>query len=256
MKIKKRFGQHFLRSDDFIKKIVESSGEINNRNILEIGPGTGQLTKEILSHNPARLCSVEIDKELFQYHNNLLSIHKNYDLIFSNALQIKEDEILPPLIKVIANLPYNISTELLCKWLDNINIFGDMILMFQKEVAERISAVHGNKKYGKLSVITQLLCKVEYLFDVPRHLFSPMPKIDSAIIRITPYEKPLFPVKMNSLKELLRILFCHRRKMIHSILREKFYNAEEILKKFNIDMKLRPEKLSIKQLCDLTNILL
>ncbi|MBQ4875242.1 MAG: 16S rRNA (adenine(1518)-N(6)/adenine(1519)-N(6))-dimethyltransferase RsmA [Rickettsiaceae bacterium H1] len=255
MKAKKHFGQHFLLSDDVIKNIVDSSGEILGENILEIGPGTGKLTGEILSRSPAKLCSVEIDKDFLPYHDKLLSANSNYQLIFADALIVKENEFLSLPIKVISNLPYNISTELLFKWLGNTELFSSLILMFQKEVAERISASHGSKKYGKLSIITQLLCKVEYLFDIPNELFLPLPKVDSAVVKITPYKKPLFEVKIDFLRELIRLLFCYRRKMIHTILKKKFHNIEKILQELNINMDLRPENLSIKQLCDLTNAL-
>lgn len=255
MKAKKRLGQHFLCSDDIIHNIIQASNTITNVNVLEIGPGIGNLTKEILANKPAKLCSIEIDKDLSPYHNKLLSIYKNYELIFDNALTIQETDLLPQPIKIIANLPYNISTELLFKWLSNITVFSDLTLMFQKEVAERIAASHGSKKYGKMSVMVQLLCKVEYLFDVPKHFFSPTPKVDSAVIKITPYDNPLFEVEIKSLQTILRILFCYRRKMIYTILRKQFDNVEIILSTLDIDRTLRPEQLSIKQLCDLTNAL-
>lgn len=253
MRQKKRLGQCFLSSPEIIQDIVSASGEISGHNILEVGAGTGNLTKEILSHNPATLYSIEIDEECIPYHQGLLSKHKNYKIIRDDALKIQENKLFPPPIKVIANLPYNISIALLCKWLDQLDLFNSFTLMFQKEVAERIVASHGNKKYGKISVITQLSCKAEFLFSVPKEFFSPIPKVDSAVIQITPYKQPLFDVQINSLKKILHTLFCHRRKMIHTILKKKFYNADDILNQLNIDMKLRPEDLSIEQFCNLAN---
>ena len=154
---------------------------------------------------------------------------------------------------MIANLPYNISMPLLGKWLDNINLFESLTLMFQKEVAERIVASQNNKKYGKISVLVQLLGSAEYLFTVQRDLFSPAPKVDSAVVKITPYKKPLFDVDIVGLKNLLRRLFCYRRKMVHTILKGLFYNLHEVLEKLEIDMKARPEDLSVEQFCQLTN---
>lgn len=250
MKPKKFFGQNFLNSSVVIEDIVQSVDNIKDSNVLEIGPGTGNLTKAILTRQPKKMYAVEIDRDLTEYHKQILDEHYNYQLIFDNALTIKEEELLAKPITVIANLPYNIATELLCKWLDKISLFNSLTLMFQKELAQRIAANHGNKKYGRLSVIAGLLCSVRYLFDVPKELFFPIPKVDSAVIQLIPYNKPLFAVDINSLKEVLHILFCHRRKMISTILRDKLYNIEEIK---GIDMNLRPEQLSIKQLCELTN---
>ena len=252
MKIKKHFGQHFLTCQQTIKDIISASGDITGKNILEVGPGKGELTTEILQQNPTKLIAIEIDRDCLPYHEKLLSQYENYALINDNALKIKEENISETPIKVISNLPYNISIELLCKWLDNINIFESLTLMFQKEVAERIVASHGNKKYGKISVMVQLLCTTEYLFTVPNHLFSPPPKVDSAVIKITPRAEPLFAVEMKSLKNMLRVLFCYRRKMVHTILKNMFHNVPETLKQLNIDMKARPEDLSIQQFCQLT----
>ncbi len=255
MRIKKHLGQHFLLCNDIIQLIVKSAGNISGKNILEVGPGTGRLTYKILLQNPAKLCSIELDKQFLPYHEDFLLKYKNYELIFDNVLTVKEQEILGRPIIVIANLPYNISTELLFKWLDNLEGFNSFILMFQKEVAERISARCGSKKYGKLSIVAQLLCKVEYLFNISRESFSPQPNVESAVIRMTPYKKPLFEVNIKLLKELIHLLFCRRRKMIHTILKKKYYNAANTLDNLNIDMKLRPEDLSVKQFCDLVNAL-
>ncbi len=257
MKAKKHFGQHFLLSEVVIDQILAAAGEIKDKFVLEVGPGTGNLTKAILSQMPEKLCAVEIDRDCIPYHEKLLLAHKNYSLNIGDALSISEGELMPAPMKVIANLPYNIATPLLFKWLENASLFSDLTLMFQKEVAQRLSAEHNSKKYGKITVLVQLLSKVEYLFDVPKEFFSPQPKIDSAVIRITPYSKPLYHVNdISDLKNMLHILFSQRRKMVHTILKKRFYNVEEVLSQLQINMKLRPEQLSVKQLCDLSNTLI
>ncbi len=162
LKPKKSLGQNFILSSEITKKIVALAGSLENFNVIEIGPGYGALTREILVHNPKSLLSIEKDRDLVKHHDQLLNEHQGkYRIIEADALHIIEEELIERPVKVIANLPYNISVALFLKWLDSIKFFTSLTLMFQKEVADRITARPNSKDYGPLSVLSQLLCDIK-----------------------------------------------------------------------------------------------
>ena len=172
---KKKFGQNFLTDEIILDKIVNVAGDIKNKNILEIGPGPGGLTYSILKKEPKKLISVEIDNNLFNILQKEFAEYNNFKVINVDALKINENDYFQNNINIIANLPYNIGTSLLIKWMKNIKIFESFTLLLQKEVVDRIIASPCTKSYGRLSIIVQALCDVKKAFDVKPTSFCPPP---------------------------------------------------------------------------------
>ncbi len=255
IKAKKSLGQNFLVDKNIIDKIVNTV-EIKNKTILEVGPGTGNLTSSILEKEPKKVFVVEKD-------NNLVSLLKrNFQdelvIINDDILKCDENSICDEKLIVFGNLPYNISTEILCKWIlniDNNNIwFSDLILMFQKEVADRIISNYNSSKYGRLSILANWRLNIKKIIDVKPNSFSPKPKIDSTLILFSP-KKKFFELKNPcNLEKITRIFFSHRRKMIKKPLNQIFLDkSKNILSKLNIDDNLRPQNLDFETYYKLTS---
>jgi 16S rRNA (adenine1518-N6/adenine1519-N6)-dimethyltransferase len=243
IKAKKSLGQNFLIDRDVLEKIV-SITDIANKEILEIGPGSGNLTNFILKKNPKKIYVIEKDDNL-----SLLLKEKFNDkieIINDDVLKISEDKISNQKLTVFGNLPYNISTEILSKWIINIGTnfwFENLVLMFQKEVADRIIANYNNSKYGRLSILTNWKLNVKKIIDITPQSFTPRPKIDSSLLLFTP-KKNFFKLKnANNLEMITRIFFSQRRKMLKKPFNQVFHNAKVVAKKFNIDLNLRPQNL-------------
>jgi len=243
LKPKKSLGQNFLIDENIINTIVKS-GNINNKNILEIGPGTGNLTKAILKKFPKKLFVIEKDNEL-----SILLSEKFKDqitIINSDVLKFNEKELLKEKLVVFGNLPYNISTEILCRWIINLNNdnfwFNELILMFQKEVADRITAKFNTSIYGRLTVLSNWKLNIKKICDISPNCFFPKPKIDSTLLYFSP-KKDFFKIKNpKNLEKITRIFFNHRRKMIKKPFNQIFNNNNaKILKKLNINLNLRPQ---------------
>ena len=242
---KKSLGQNFLIDKNIIDKIISSS-EIENKSILEIGPGTGNLTAAILKKNPKKFYVVEKDNSLAEFlekeFGNKLSI------INGDILKIDEKDISKEKLTVFGNLPYNISTEIICRWivnLDNFFWFDKLILMFQKEVADRILAGSDTKNYGRLSVLANWKLDIKKICDVSPASFSPKPKIDSSVLKFEPKKKFYKFKKSSNLEYITRVFFNHRRKMIKKPFNVIFNGKSEIAEKLNIDLNLRPQNLSL-----------
>ena len=242
---KKSLGQNFLIDKNIIDKILSSS-EIENKSILEIGPGTGNLTTAILKKNPKKFYVVEKDNSLTvlleKEFGNKLSI------INGDILKINEKDISKEKLTVFGNLPYNISTEIICRWivnLDNFFWFDKLILMFQKEVADRILAESDTKNYGRLSVLANWKLDIKKICDVSPASFSPKPKIDSSVLKFEPKKKFFNFKKSSNLEYITRVFFNHRRKMIKKPFNVIFNGKSEIAEKLNIDLNLRPQNLSL-----------
>lgn len=244
---KKSLGQNFILDKNFTDKIVASVGDLHELDILEIGPGPGSLTRSILDANPRQLISIEKDARCLKALKELKDFYgERFQLIDGDALEINEQELFHNKFTIIANLPYNIGTVLLIKWLKMASHISSMTLMLQKEVVERIIAKPNTKHYGRLAVMTGFLCESKMLFTVNRNVFSPPPKVTSAIIHITPYAKPLFDIEFEKLEKTVAAAFSQRRKMIRSSLKMLNKNIEAILEELNIDPQLRAENLEIK----------
>ena len=254
IKAKKSLGQNFLIDNNIINKIV-STVDIENKSILEIGPGTGNLTASLLKKNPRRFYVVEKDKRLAQELKE--KFKKQIIIINDDILDIEENCISDQELIVFGNLPYNISTEIICKWILNLNDkkiwFKNLILMFQKEVADRIISKFGTKNYGRLSIITNWRLDIKKIADVKPNSFFPKPKVDSSLLFFFP-KKEYYKFKdPKNLEKITRVFFNHRRKMIKKPFNKIFQSNNEILKRLGINLNLRPHNLNFETYYKLTN---
>ena len=243
IKPKKSLGQNFLIDHNVLEQIVDTV-EITNKEVLEIGPGSGNLTTFILKKNPKKMHVIEKDDDLALLLKDKFANEIN--IINDDILKISEDKISAGKLTVFGNLPYNISTEILSKWIVNINKsfwFESLVLMFQKEVAERIIAESNTSKYGRLSILSNWKLNIKKIIDIKPQSFSPRPKIDSTLLLFTPREN-FFELKdPKNLEMLTRVFFSQRRKMLKKPFNQIFYNAKEVSEKFNINLNLRPQNL-------------
>ena len=252
IKAKKSLGQNFLIDREVLDQIV-STCDITNKEILEIGPGTGNLTTYILKKNPKKVYVVEKDDELTILLNE--KFNKEIVIINDDILKVNEDKISEQKLTVFGNLPYNISTEILSKWVSNIGTtfwFESLVFMFQKEVADRIIAKSNNSNYGRLSILTNWKLNVKKIMDIKPQSFSPRPKIDSSLLLFTPKENFFKLKNAKNLEMITRIFFSQRRKMLKKPFNQIFNNANEVAKKFNIDLNLRPQNLEPEMYFKLT----
>ena len=252
IKAKKSLGQNFLIDQNIIDKIVNII-ELKNRNILEIGPGTGNLTEGILKKNPKKVLMVEKDNDL----TNLLKekFKNKIEVINKDVLKIDENLLSDQTLTVFGNLPYNISTEILCKWILNIKEkiwFDYLILMFQKEVADRIISDFNTKSYGRLTILANWRLHIKKICDISPLSFQPKPKIYSTVLFFEP-KKEFFSLKNSkNLEKITRIFFMHRRKMIKKPYYQLFNNDNTIASKVGIDLNLRPQNLDFETYFKLT----
>ncbi len=243
IKPKKSLGQNFLIDRNVLEQIADTV-EIANKEVLEIGPGSGNLTTFILKKNPKKFYVIEKDNELALLLQD--KFVNKIKIINDDVLKISEDKISSEKLTVFGNLPYNISTEILSKWITNLDKkiwFESLVLMFQKEVAERIIAESNNSKYGRLSILSSWKLNIKKIIDIKPKSFSPRPKIDSSLLLFTP-KKIFFELKdPKNLEKITRIFFSQRRKMLKKPFNKVFNNAKEVADKFNIDLNLRPQNL-------------
>ena len=250
-KPKKSLGQNFLIDKNIINKIVSISN-ILNKDVLEIGPGTGNLTEYILREKPKKLFLVEKDKILCDQLKT--KFQDKVEIMNNDILKINEKNISKNKLLVFGNLPYNISTEIICNWilkLEEVFWFSELILMFQKEVADRIVSEIDTSDYGRLSIILNWKMDIKKVFDVGPNCFFPKPKVNSSLIHFTP-KKNFSKIKNSkNLEKITRIFFNQRRKMIKNPLKQLFTNYEEISNKLKLDIKLRPQNLTLETYCNL-----
>ena len=247
IKAKKSLGQNFLIDKNIIDRIIDVI-DIKDKTILEVGPGTGNLTSQLLKKKPKKYYAVEKDNNLSLLLNKKFKDEMN--IINDDILNLDENTISKEQLIVFGNLPYNISTEILCKWilnLDNKKIwFSYLVLMFQKEVADRIISNYNSSNYGRLSIISNWKLNIKKIIDIKPSCFLPRPKINSTLLIFTPKKNFLELKDPNSLEKITRIFFSHRRKMIKKPYNQIFSNNEEILKKLNISLNLRPQNLNFE----------
>ena len=253
IKAKKSLGQNFLIDDNIINKIVNILN-IEGKSVLEVGPGTGNLTSAILKENPKKITVIEKDNEL------VALLQKKFDdqveVINNDILKINENLISNESLIVFGNLPYNISTEILCKWILNIDDkrvwFDGLILMFQKEVADRIISNFNSKNYGRLTILANWKLEIKKICDVKPSCFFPRPKIDSSIL-LFEAKKKFFEIKdPRNLEKITRIFFMHRRKMIKKTYNQLFNNNLDLATKLKIDLNMRPQNLNFETYYKLT----
>jgi 16S rRNA (adenine1518-N6/adenine1519-N6)-dimethyltransferase len=249
---RKRFGQNFLQSPQIIAQIIASLTIDPNDRIIEIGPGQGALTRPLLQRLN-HLTAIEIDRDLQAALSGLSGSEGRLTLINADALTIDYGQLGSEL-RIVGNLPYNISSPLIFHLLTFIPYIADMHFMLQKEVVERLAAPPGTRDYGRLSVMIQYFCEVEYLFDVPPEAFYPIPRVDSAIVRLTPWRVSPFPsVAFDKLQTLVARAFSMRRKTLANNL--KSFVSLDILKDVGIDPGLRPEQISVMDYVRLAKIM-
>jgi len=252
IKAKKSLGQNFLIDREVLDQII-STCDVTNKEILEIGPGTGNLTTYILKKNPKKVYVVEKDDELAILLKE--KFEKEVEIINNDILKVDESKISNQKLTVFGNLPYNISTQILSKWIVNINKnfwFENLVLMFQKEVADRIIASSNSSKYGRLSILTSWKLNVKKIIDIKPQSFSPRPKIDSSLLLFTPKENFFELKNAKNLEKITRVFFSQRRKMLKKPFNQIFINSKEVAEKFNIDLNLRPQNLKPEMFFKLT----
>ena len=249
---KKSLGQNFL-IDHNILEIIVSTIELKDKNIIEIGPGTGNLTNYILKKKPKKVLVIEKDLKLAENLKNIN--HKNLQVINDDVLNIKENNLFEEKAIVFGNLPYNISTEILSRWILNLEDsfwFEALILMFQKEVANRIIAESDSANYGRLSILSNWKLKIKKICDIKPNSFNPKPKIDSSLLFFSP-KKNFDKIKnAKNLEKITRIFFSNRRKMIKKPYNQIFNGNLKVLDKLKLDLTLRPQNLNFETYYKLT----
>jgi len=252
IKAKKSLGQNFLIDDKILNQIVNCV-KIENKNVLEIGPGTGNLTKYILNKKPKKITVIEKDNNLTINLKN--KFKENLNIINNDVLNINESSLFKERAIVFGNLPYNISTEILSKWIINLKNdfwFESLVLMFQKEVADRIIANNNNSNYGRLSILANWKLIIKKICDINPSSFDPKPKIDSSLLLFTPRENFYKLRNPKNLEKITRVFFNNRRKMIKKPFNQIFNGDLRILKKLKIDLNLRPQNLNFETYYKLT----
>jgi len=254
---KKSLGQNFLFDLNLTRKIARAAGANDGGVFYEVGPGPGGLTRALLSEGADKVIAVERDarclpalEEIARAWPGKLEIHS------ADAMELDEAAILPSGVRLAANLPYNVGTALLIKWLTVPAwppLWAGLTLMFQKEVAQRITAQPGGEHYGRLSVLAQWRCTAKILFDVNKGAFVPPPSVTSAIVRLEPRSQPLAPANLPDLEKVTAAAFGQRRKMLRQSL--KVLGGEALLQKAGIDPTARPEDLRIEQFAALARAL-
>jgi len=254
IRTKKSLGQNFLIDRNILEKIVNVV-QIKDKTILEVGPGTGNLTSFILKKKPKKIFVVEKDDNLVNKLNE--TFKDQIAIINDDVLKIKESSLSKSKMTVFGNLPYNISTEILNKWITNSKEdlwFNHLVLMFQKEVADRIIAKFNTSNYGRLSIISNWKLNVEKICDIKPESFSPRPKIYSSLLFFSP-RKDFFKIKNpKNLEKVTRIFFNHRRKMIKKPFNQLFNGNQKILDELNINLNLRPQNLDFNTYYKLTEV--
>ncbi len=253
IKSKKSLGQNFLIDKNILGKISNTVDITENSEILEIGPGTGNLTEFLIEKKPKKIFLIEKDKSLCEILKkrfcNKVIIFNNDFLNFSNFKSMGNDLI------IFGNLPYNISSQILIKLIinnENIN-FRKMIFMFQKELAERILSKENSKNFGRISILSNWKFKIEKIFDISPNCFQPRPKVESSLLIFNPRTNFFKFKKPENLEYVTRVFFNQRRKKVKKPFNILFKNKENIIEKFNLDLDLRPQNIPIQTYFDITN---
>src|SRR5580698_3905876 len=254
---KKSLGQNFLLDLNLTRKIARAAGTNEGGVFYEVGPGPGGLTRALLAEGADKVIAVERDARCLPALEEVAAAWPGkLEVICADALKLDETAIWPKGVRVAANLPYNVGTALLIKWLTAESWpppWTSLTLMFQKEVAQRITAAPGSEHYGRLSVLAQWRCTAKILFDVNRNAFVPPPSVTSAIVRLEPRQTPLAPAELTDLEKITAAAFGQRRKMLRQSL--KPLGGEILLEKAGIDPTVRPEDLKIAQFAALARAL-
>ena len=260
IRAKKSLGQNFLLDLNLTSKIARYAGNLKQSDVLEIGPGPGGLTRSLLNEGARQVVSIEKDNRCIAALEEIQSLFPGrLRLLQGDALSMNVTQYLMDPIKIIANLPYNIGTELLVRWLNSKNwpsFWQSMTLMFQKEVANRIVARPGSKAYGRLSVMSQWRCNTKIAFNIPATAFTPPPKVESAVVHFEALNEPKFPAEVDKLEFVVSKAFNQRRKMLRGALKGHFINVEEGLYSIGILPTKRAENITVQEYCAMSQILI
>ncbi len=256
---RKSLGQNFLFDLNLTSKIARRAGDLSQCDVLEIGPGPGGLTRALLMEGARKVVAIERDARCLAALQEISDAYPGrLQVIEGDALAIDPVAHLDAPVRVVANLPYNIGTELLVRWLtpdDWPPFWQSLTLMFQKEVAQRIVAAPGSKAYGRLSVLAQWRCTARLAFEIPPRAFTPPPKVTSAVVHLERLEKPRFRADATDLSRTVALAFGQRRKMLRSSLKSLGGDVEQKIRQAGIAPTERAEQVSVEQFCRLSNSL-
>lgn len=249
---RRSLGQHFLLDQNLTARIARAAGDLSGSTVIEVGPGPGGLTRSLLAAGASRVIAIEKDERCIAALAPLVAAYADrLSVIVGDALALDLAALGPPPRRIVANLPYNIATPLLLNWLRSVNAFAGFTLMFQKEVAERIVATPGGPEYGRLSVIVQWLCEAALAFTVDKRAFMPPPKVESAVVTLSPRPRPLADADWSSLAAVTAAAFGQRRKMLRGALRRLDLDPAIA----GIDGHRRGETLTVEEFCALARAL-
>jgi 16S rRNA (adenine1518-N6/adenine1519-N6)-dimethyltransferase len=247
---KKSLGQNFLFDLNLTRRIARAAGPLDGATVYEVGPGPGGLTRALLAEGAANVIAVERDRRCLPALAEIAAAYPDrLEVISEDAMALDEAAILPRGARIAANLPYNVGTAILIKWLTAEAwppFWQSATLMFQREVAERLVAKPGTEHYGRLSVLAQWRCTAKILFDVNRNAFVPPPSITSSVVRLEPRPEPLAPARLADLERVTAAAFGQRRKMLRQSLKVLWADAEGLVRGAGLDPTARPEDLRIE----------
>ncbi|WP_339948708.1 16S rRNA (adenine(1518)-N(6)/adenine(1519)-N(6))-dimethyltransferase RsmA [uncultured Albimonas sp.] len=256
---RKGLGQNFLLDLNLTRRIARAAGPLEGVEVFEVGPGPGGLTRALLIEGAARVVAVERDSRCLPALAEVTAAHDGrLEVIEGDALKVPADEIMTAPWRVVANLPYYVGTELLVRWLTPPSwppAWQSLTLMFQKEVAERIVAGPGSKTWGRLSVLAQWRCDARIAFDLPARAFTPPPKVESAVVVLTPLPEPRFPAEPRLLDRVVGAAFGQRRKMLRQSLKTATPAAAALCEAAGVTETLRADDVSLEQFCALARAL-
>ena len=257
---RKGLGQHFLLDGNLTRRIARAAGDLTSGTVIEVGPGPGGLTRSLLAEGAARLVAIEKDARCLAALEDLAAAYPaRLEIVAGDALELEAARLGNAPRRIVANLPYNVATPLLLRWLSALaaepESFAGLVLMFQKEVAERLSAAPRTKSYGRLSVVTQWLCEVRPLFELPARAFTPAPKVVSSVVVLTPRARPLAPARLASLERVTGAAFGQRRKMLRQSLKSLGREVAPLIAAAGVAETARAEELDVPAFCALARAL-
>jgi 16S rRNA (adenine1518-N6/adenine1519-N6)-dimethyltransferase len=253
---RRALGQHFLLDLNLTRRIARAAGDLSGGTVIEVGPGPGGLTRALLEVGARQVIAIERDERCRPALAELeAAFPGRLTVILADALETDAGRLGPPPRRIVANLPYNVATPLLIRWLENIDAFAGLTLMFQKEVADRLTARPRTKDYGRLSVLTQWLTEPRRLFDIPARAFTPPPKVTSTVVQLTPRPAPLHPADRPTLERVTAAAFGQRRKMLRQSLKTLTADPTALLARAGVLETARAEELDVGQFCALARAL-
>ncbi len=249
---RRSLGQNFLLDPRLSERIARAAGDLGATSVIEVGPGPGGLTRALLAGPAREVVAIERDTRCVEALAGLAAAYPGrLRIVEGDALEIDAAGLVAAPRAIVANLPYNIATPLLFRWLENATAFASLTLMFQKEVARRISAAPGGREYGRLSIVAQWLCEVRRLFDVPPGAFVPAPKVTSTLVRLVPRPRPLAAAEPGALGRVAAAAFGQRRKMLRSSLKSLGVDTARLLADAGVPPTARAEEIDIEGFCAL-----